>query len=237
MNLPFEEDHWLEVNINGETLSPGYRIASAGYTYTAKNLALGAKASGGIQLADDTSACTSANAGTLHRTGEGRLEICEGNSWKAIWARQDGTSQEQAGLSCKTILDEGYSTGDGVYWIKPTDTSFQVYCDMETNGGGYTLVVGIDGTNNNHVNTAAVTSENLISPTEKGKLSDTRSISLKAGAVLLTVSPAHLSPDISRPLAHSRRPPPRAEHARQRHTHTRQKAMGQPNTPKQASLH
>ncbi|KAL9658537.1 hypothetical protein ABK040_006076 [Willaertia magna] len=39
---------------------------------------------------------------------------------------------------------EGYvyegATGDGVYWIK-TKTTFKVWCDMSSNGGGWTLIV------------------------------------------------------------------------------------------------
>jgi hypothetical protein len=43
---------------------------------------------------------------------------------------------------------------------------------MTTNGGGYTLVVGVDATNRNHVTTAAVTPQNLTTAIGKGKLSD-----------------------------------------------------------------
>ena len=55
----------------------------------------------------------------------------------------NGQTQATAGLSCKKILDDGYSTGDGTYWIDPdgdgdTSDAFEVYCDMS--GGGWTRI-------------------------------------------------------------------------------------------------
>lgn len=64
----------------------------------------------------------------------------------------DGTEASCAGLSCKAILDGGHSTGDGVYWVQPgTDPAIQVHCDMSSDGGGWTLLMRIEGTSSIHV--------------------------------------------------------------------------------------
>ena len=62
-------------------------------------------------------------------------EDCDDND-AAIW-NSDGSSSTCASTSCKTILDDGYSVGDGTYWIDPDGSgAFEAYCDMTTDGGG-----------------------------------------------------------------------------------------------------
>ena len=48
--------------------------------------------------------------------------------------------------SCLSILNANESSGDGIYWIKPSANAFRVYCDMSTNGGGWTLVMQASNT-------------------------------------------------------------------------------------------
>ncbi len=88
--------------------------------------------------------CTDASCGACfdgqHDGSETGVD-CGGPCAPCVVGSGVGT-QANPGLSCRDILDNGGSVGDGLYWIVPQGAAaLQVYCDMTTDGGGYTKLM------------------------------------------------------------------------------------------------
>ena len=69
------------------------------------------------------------------------LNDTEASCWDAC---ADGSTQAFAGETCQTLANSFPSATDGTYWVDPdadgdTSNAFQVYCEMSTEGRGWTL--------------------------------------------------------------------------------------------------
>ncbi|XP_078358073.1 uncharacterized protein LOC144642848 [Oculina patagonica] len=100
---------------------------------------------GAIKFSDTAENCSLHTAGTVrYNTSQNALQLCNGRAWLPLVTALRGHVANNPGRHCLEILNSGQSRGSGLYWIDPnggsTDDSFQAFCDMDTEHGGWTLV-------------------------------------------------------------------------------------------------
>ena len=130
---------WLQVAVDGQTLSARTPVLSAPYAVRADTTS--AVATGDVP-------CTAAGQVRYHA---GLLELCDGTAWHPVQVQGTlGSTAASAAGSCADILASDAMAPSGTYWIAPGGTPFQARCDMQTNGGGWTLVATIADDGNNY---------------------------------------------------------------------------------------
>ena len=99
-------------------------------------------------VTDTPNVCDAAHLGYAWvDTKGGALSVCNGKEYTPIFLTVLGSKSNPA-QSCKDVIKAHPASKDGIYWVNPSGWSggaFEVFCEMTTDGGGWTLVGKIRG--------------------------------------------------------------------------------------------
>ncbi|XP_028413273.1 uncharacterized protein LOC114536122 [Dendronephthya gigantea] len=102
-----------------------------------------------IQTGYDPGSCGKKERGLLKlikdRSNNDKLLICKKENGVYTWKTTDGSSPSgeyfNPGYDCTDILNKNFESRDGFYWINLNKGApKRVYCDMNTDGGGFALI-------------------------------------------------------------------------------------------------
>lgn len=132
----------------------GQELTRQDLTYVPQALAV----NGRVQVGAVTT-CDAASAGTL-RWQDDALSVCDGTGWRSVASSKDGSTQAQASVSCAQLHADFPQLDSGAYWIDPDGVdpsdAHHLWCDMENDGGGWTLVASLDNVGSAYTTQAAV---------------------------------------------------------------------------------
>jgi hypothetical protein len=96
--------------------------------------------------------CTGAADDGPNSDGDSRMDVCDHCPFDPTPVGAGSTCPAE---SCEHVKNEGDTTLDGTYWLDPTGTAVQAYCDLNTDGGGWTRVLSYEVTDDSFVTLGA----------------------------------------------------------------------------------